>query len=699
MLVALMVALALPGLRTLPTAGAQAAGSVVDVHPRPAAVVDLAAVELRALIATDATVDEVTVTVDGAPVASTSRTVTSGVEVVAGLPPLDPGVRRLRVSATTSAGDLDRAWSVTATGRTVTRLAGDTRHATAAEVSRDLFPGAGSVDAVVLARSDEFADALAGGPLATHLGGPLLLTDTTALPAVTHDEVDRVLGADGTVHVLGGEVAVASGVVDELEAHGHRVIRHAGPTRHDTAVEIAAALPPSTTAVVASGRVFPDALAASVPAARAGWPILLTEPDALPAATRDGIDRIGVDDVVVVGGEVAVAAAVVDELEEQVVTTRVAGDTRYGTAVAIADAYLPDAVDEVAVASGTTFPDALGGAVRAAERGAPLLLADPVALPTETDDALRLRRPERVTVHGGPVAISPDVVDAMRHALVDGPDAPRVVTATPAPGSRTSTLSPVTVTLSRPVTEASLEGSVTLDDVELPTTMRQDGDGTAVVLDPLTPGDLPLDAPREVVVRLRAADADGRLVHHLHRFVLQDRRVLATVGAIELLEPSTAVEVVGYHQSNHEGAQQMAPAADGPRWVTMESRGRRTGSRTSADVVADEHVEVVAPVTGRVVRSGTYVLYCDHTDNYLAIEPDGHPGIEVKMLHFRGLRVGPGDRVEAGETVVGDGPRRLPFRSQVDEYSSTGYGPHVHVEVVDTSIPNVPNGGSGSEDC
>ena len=230
--------------------------------------------------------------------------------------------------------------------------------------------------------------------------------------------------------------------------------------------------------------------------------------------------------------------------------------------------------------------------------------------------------------------------------------------------------------------------------------MRAADDGTRVVVDPLSPGDLPLDRPREVVVRVRGADPEGRTVHHLHRFVLQeDDHVLATVGDIELVEPSAAVEVVGYHQSNHEGAQQMTPAPDGPEWVTMANRGRRTGSRTAADVVADEHVEVVAPVTGRVVRSGTYVLYCDNTDNFVAIEPDGHPGIEVKMLHFRGLRLGPGDRVVAGETVVGDGPRRLPFASQVDAWSDSGYGPHVHVEVIDTSIPNVPNGGSGSEDC
>ena len=103
----------------------------------------------------------------------------------------------------------------------------------------------------------------------------------------------------------------------------------------------------------------------------------------------------------------------------------------------------------------------------------------------------------------------------------------------------------------------------------------------------------------------------------------------------------------------------------------------------------------MAPVTGRVLRAGTYRLYCDHHDHYLVIEPDSRPGYEVKLLHFRDLTVAAGDRVVAGETRVGSGPRQLPFTSQVDRYSSERNWPHVHVEVVDTSIPDRPSSGGG----
>ena len=75
------------------------------------------------------------------------------------------------------------------------------------------------------------------------------------------------------------------------------------------------------------------------------------------------------------------------------------------------------------------------------------------------------------------------------------------------------------------------------------------------------------------------------------------------------------------------------------------------------------------------------------------IEPDAAPGWEVKVLHFRDLAVGRGDRVVGGMTRIGSGPRVLPFESQVDEYSQPRDWPHLHVEVVDPSIPDRPGSG------
>lgn len=161
---------------------------------------------------------------------------------------------------------------------------------------------------------------------------------------------------------------------------------------------------------------------------------------------------------------------------------------------------------------------------------------------------------------------------------------------------------------------------------------------------------------------------------------------------LDLRLPSSAVELVGFHQSNHDGARTLSDLGAAPS-VVMASRGRGTGSRTAADVVAHPRVEVRAPVTGRVLRSGTYTLYCRYGDGYVVVEPAGRPGLEVKLVHVTGVLVRPGDRVEAGVTVVARRPTVLPFASQVDDHSRGWDWPHVHLEVVDTSIPDRPGGG------
>lgn len=169
----------------------------------------------------------------------------------------------------------------------------------------------------------------------------------------------------------------------------------------------------------------------------------------------------------------------------------------------------------------------------------------------------------------------------------------------------------------------------------------------------------------------------------------------ATVGGVTLRLPSDEVELVGFHESNHDGARQLGPLRADVRMRTLPSRERGTGSRTAADVVSSPTRVVRAPVTGRVLRGGNYTLYCDYTDGYVVIEPDDHPGWEVKVLHITDVRVQRGQRVDAGSTVIARHPTELPFRSQVDRYTHDRNWPHVHLEVVDPSIPDRPSPGGG----
>lgn len=173
----------------------------------------------------------------------------------------------------------------------------------------------------------------------------------------------------------------------------------------------------------------------------------------------------------------------------------------------------------------------------------------------------------------------------------------------------------------------------------------------------------------------------------------------AMAGPLPVLHPTERVERIGFHEAGHDGARNLAATATAARPIVLESRNRGTAPQTAADIVVAPDSDVYAPVTGTVLRAGQYTLYCHHTDSYAVIEPDGIPGWEVKVLHISGLQVEAGQRVEAGVTLLAAGPTPLPFESQVDEFTAEPSWPHVHVEVVDTSIPNRPPPGGGGSDC
>ena len=155
--------------------------------------------------------------------------------------------------------------------------------------------------------------------------------------------------------------------------------------------------------------------------------------------------------------------------------------------------------------------------------------------------------------------------------------------------------------------------------------------------------------------------------------------------------PSSRVERVAFHQSNHDGARQLTPLPSAVAPTMLEDRERDTGAAGAADVVVDPDTEIRAPVTGRVKRAGRYVLYCRHSDDYVVIAPDDQPRWEVKILHIDGVQVRAGDRVVAGRTVLAPRATQLPFESQVDRVRTADPAwPHVHIEVVDPAIRDRP---------
>lgn len=169
---------------------------------------------------------------------------------------------------------------------------------------------------------------------------------------------------------------------------------------------------------------------------------------------------------------------------------------------------------------------------------------------------------------------------------------------------------------------------------------------------------------------------------------------LATVSNMTIVAPSAVIERAGFHQSSHPGALGMNPAEQPPvRLTTMTSRGRGTHTRGAIDIVTEPNTAITAPVAGTVARAGNYTLYCRYADGYVVINPDDRPELEVKILHIQNVAVRAGQRVEVGDRLASSATS-FPFRSQIDALTAEPSWPHVHIEVVDPTVPrNRTSGG------
>ncbi len=287
------------------------------------------------------------------------------------------------------------------------RLTGNNRYETAVSVSQEGW--AKGAETVVLARGDNFADALAGVPLAYNRSAPILLTHPTVLPTATKNEIQR-LGAANVI-ILGGTNAVSAAIEAELGTMGLSTSRIYGSSRYETAALIARELELTAGTFnrvhLATGANFPDALAAASYAAMNGEPILLTTLNALPSSTADALDDLTFSSIVIVGGTSAISAAQEAALDVNYDVTRISGSNRYTTAVELAK-YYSTGIPEYLIATGGDFPDAITGAVLAAnkETGILLVLGSSSTPPTAVQDYLVEQAVHTVTILGGTAAVS-----------------------------------------------------------------------------------------------------------------------------------------------------------------------------------------------------------------------------------------------------------------------------------------------------
>jgi putative cell wall-binding protein len=352
---------------------------------------------------------------------------------------------------------------ITASGKAIganARIGGADRYATAALAALQNNARHHNGATAIVASGVAFPDALSAGFLSQRLNGAsVLLTTPASLPAATTNALRQMKTTK--VYVIGGTAVVSAAVVKSLQTvvnanvgtGAGQVTRLAGADRYATnqavnaqAISISPTIgtttvtfgqtAPKRTALLASGEAFADALSAAPAIAGANDPIplVLTPGSGLNQLARVQLGGLGITQVIVIGGDVAISPAVVNELTGKgVAVKRLAGADRYETAAKVADferaATTPASatVDgglgfngtEAFLASGAGYADALAGGPLAANQRSSMLLTSGTALsaPAATWLSANKANLDQVTALGLQASISDAVLAAAQSAI------------------------------------------------------------------------------------------------------------------------------------------------------------------------------------------------------------------------------------------------------------------------------------------
>jgi putative cell wall-binding protein len=204
-------------------------------------------------------------------------------------------------------------------------------------------------------------------------------------------------------------LAVSQAVASKLKSLGLEVERIQGQNRYATAAAIAAKGGQTETAIVVGGFAPADSLVAGPLAFSQGYPILLVDKNSVPAETKKAIADLGIEKIIVVGGENAVSKAVYNELKTK---ERYAGHSRIETSLDVAEKAFAGAKD-FSIVGYLKLADAVGAAVNG---NLIIYVKDNIA---DVKDYLTgaVAADTNFTIFGGPLAVSDTVEDELKELL------------------------------------------------------------------------------------------------------------------------------------------------------------------------------------------------------------------------------------------------------------------------------------------
>lgn len=288
------------------------------------------------------------------------------------------------VASATLAVMLSVTCTSTASAKVENRLGGENRYATAYAIAEKFNNAANSLDSVVIASGEGFADALNGSLLAKNLNSPILLMGKTEENNnYAFDYIQKYLKASGKVYILGGPSSVNAKIEDKIKALGYTTERLAGNNRFETNSNIVNKLSvkEGTPVFIVNSNASADALSISSISAIKGYPIIMSANDSIPDTMKSQLKKIKPSKVYVIGGESTLSSKIISQVQAinpsltDTDIVRISGKTKYLTNLAVCNAFNLDTNNAV-IASGDNFSDALAGSVLAAKLNAPILLTD-----------------------------------------------------------------------------------------------------------------------------------------------------------------------------------------------------------------------------------------------------------------------------------------------------------------------------------
>lgn len=191
--------------------------------------------------------------------------------------------------------------------------------------------------------------------------------------------------------------------------------RIAGSDRIATAIEVSKKYyKTADTVIIARSDMYPDSLTASPLAKALKAPILLTQKDELDDRVMDEIARLGVKNVIIVGGESSINSVVESLLykyDKDHEIERIAGKNRYETSAALATKLIEVAGNKntAIIASGENFADALTAGAFASEKSYPILLVQKSSINPSIAKVIKGNKINKTCIAGGLNSVSSKV--------------------------------------------------------------------------------------------------------------------------------------------------------------------------------------------------------------------------------------------------------------------------------------------------